>query len=297
MSDTIQTSQPSPSGGGHPRRRFLWRAGIATVIAGLATGIGTKAFANGGGFCGWPRGGCMGAALDHTTLDAHLDRALKHLYVEIDATDAQKQLVAGMGSVAPVRLNRTFYDELDAAILRPTLTALRKEGWYFRGCLFINLMLTDRDMTVLEYNCRMGDPAMLVDLLLLRSSARELLLAVAENRLGGVASLFHDAIAVAVPLTDHGYPDDGLTTKTVALDAEDWLDRGADAGVVIAGAGRTAAPPTLSVNNGVVACAIAMRPDLESARREAYRLARGVPGLLHRPDIGHSVRPPAKYAA
>lgn len=94
MSDMIQTSQPSPSGGGNPRRRFFWRAGIATVIAGLATGIGTRAFAHGGGFCGWSRGGLMGAALDATTLDAHLDRALKHLYVEIDATDAQKQRLA-----------------------------------------------------------------------------------------------------------------------------------------------------------------------------------------------------------
>jgi len=94
MSDTTQTSQPSPSGGGDSRRRFFWRAATATVIAGLATGIGARAFAHGGGVCGWPRGGLMGAALDPATLDAHLDRALKHLYVEIDATDAQKQQLA-----------------------------------------------------------------------------------------------------------------------------------------------------------------------------------------------------------
>src|SRR5260370_16304415 len=94
MSDTTQTSQPSTSGGGIPRRRFFWRAAAATVIAGLATGIGTRAFAHGGGFCGWPRGGFIGAALDPATLDAHLDRALKHLSVEIDATDAQKQQLA-----------------------------------------------------------------------------------------------------------------------------------------------------------------------------------------------------------
>ena len=94
MSDTTQTSQPSTSGDDNPRRRFFWRAATATVIAGLATGIGTKAFAHGGGFCGWQRGGFMGAALDPATLDAHLDRALEHLYVEIDATDAQKQQLA-----------------------------------------------------------------------------------------------------------------------------------------------------------------------------------------------------------
>jgi len=91
MSDTTQTSH---SGGGNPRRRFFWRAAIATVIAGLATGIGTRAFAHGDSFCGWQRGGFMGATLDPATLDAHLDRALKHLYVEIDATDAQKQQLA-----------------------------------------------------------------------------------------------------------------------------------------------------------------------------------------------------------
>src|SRR3989442_4733483 len=94
MSDTTQTSRPSTSGGDNPRRRFFWRAATATVIAGLATGIGARAFAYGGGFCGWQRGGLMGAALDPATLDAHLDRALKHLYVEIDATDAQKQQLA-----------------------------------------------------------------------------------------------------------------------------------------------------------------------------------------------------------
>ena len=94
MSDTTQTSQPSSSGGDNPRRRFFWRAASATVIAGLATGIGTRAFAYGGGFCGWQRGGFMGAVLDPATLDAHLDRALKHLYIEIDATDAQKQQLA-----------------------------------------------------------------------------------------------------------------------------------------------------------------------------------------------------------
>ncbi|SRR5436190_6587735 len=94
MSDTIQTPQPSTSGEENPRRRFFRRAAIATVVAGLASGIGLKVFAQGGGHGGWYRGGFMGAPLDPATLDEHLDRMLKHLYVEIDATDAQKQQLA-----------------------------------------------------------------------------------------------------------------------------------------------------------------------------------------------------------
>src|SRR5438876_6242465 len=94
MSDTIQTPQPSTSGEENPRRRFFRRAAIATVVAGLASGISLKVFAQGGGHGGWYRGGFMGAPLDPATLDEHLDRMLKHLYVEIDATDAQKQQLA-----------------------------------------------------------------------------------------------------------------------------------------------------------------------------------------------------------
>jgi periplasmic protein CpxP/Spy len=92
--DTTQTPQPSTSGEEKPRRRFVRRMAIATVIAGLASGIGIKAFAQGGGHGGWHRGGFMGTALDPAMVDERLDRMLKHLYVEIDATDAQKQQLA-----------------------------------------------------------------------------------------------------------------------------------------------------------------------------------------------------------
>src|SRR6267378_444881 len=75
------------------RRRFFKRAAIATLIGGIAAGIGFKAFAQGGG-CGWHRGGFAAGPLDPAQVDQHLDRALKHLYVEIDATDEQKQRLA-----------------------------------------------------------------------------------------------------------------------------------------------------------------------------------------------------------
>jgi len=100
MSDTMQNPQPSAhsaysaSGEETPRRRFLRRAAIATIIAGIATGLGVKALAQGGGPWGGQRAGFMGAPLDPTTLDEHLDRMLKHLYLEIDATDAQRLQLA-----------------------------------------------------------------------------------------------------------------------------------------------------------------------------------------------------------
>ncbi|HEY7365487.1 MAG TPA: Spy/CpxP family protein refolding chaperone [Methylomirabilota bacterium] len=99
MSDVTPTPSPNlPSS----RRRFFRRAAIATLIAGVATGIGVKAFAHGPG--GWHRGGFMGAGLDPAALDQHLERMLKHLYVEIDATDAQKQQLAPIVKAAAADL-------------------------------------------------------------------------------------------------------------------------------------------------------------------------------------------------
>jgi len=76
------------------RRRFFKRAAIATLIGGIAAGIGVRAFAQGGGYGCWHRGGFAAGALDPAQVDEHLDRMLKHLYVEIEATDEQKQKLA-----------------------------------------------------------------------------------------------------------------------------------------------------------------------------------------------------------
>jgi periplasmic protein CpxP/Spy len=88
------TNQPAatdttPTAGAN-RRRLFKRLGIATLIGGLASGIGFKAFAAGGHGC-HARGGFMGGSLDAAAVDERLERMLKHLYVEIDATEAQKQ--------------------------------------------------------------------------------------------------------------------------------------------------------------------------------------------------------------
>src|SRR4029453_5676377 len=88
---TTESSQPVP-GADKPRRRFIRRVAIVTAIAGLASGIAIKAFAH--SYAGWTPRGFMGAAIDPAMMDEPLDRMLKHLYVEIDATDAQKQQLA-----------------------------------------------------------------------------------------------------------------------------------------------------------------------------------------------------------
>jgi periplasmic protein CpxP/Spy len=99
MSDVNAAPQPhtgKPAAPSPPpsRRRFVRWAAIATVVAALGAVVGLKAYAHGGAYGGWHRGGSMHGPIDPAHLDQHLDRMLKHVYVEIDATEAQKQALA-----------------------------------------------------------------------------------------------------------------------------------------------------------------------------------------------------------
>lgn len=66
----------------HTRRRFFKLAAASTAVAGLG-GFGLNALADGRRHGGGP--------IDPARAEEHLDRMLKHMYVEIDATEAQKQ--------------------------------------------------------------------------------------------------------------------------------------------------------------------------------------------------------------
>lgn len=65
-----------------PRRRFFKLAAASTAVAGLG-GFGLNALADGRGRGHGP--------FDPARAAEHLDRMLQHLYIEIDATEAQKQ--------------------------------------------------------------------------------------------------------------------------------------------------------------------------------------------------------------
>jgi Spy/CpxP family protein refolding chaperone len=94
MNEIVDTPQ-SPSSPRAPgrARRWLRRSVVAVVAVGLFAGIGLTAIAHGHGFGRWHRGGFMDG-VDPARVDEHLDRMLKHVYVEVDATEAQKQSLA-----------------------------------------------------------------------------------------------------------------------------------------------------------------------------------------------------------
>lgn len=100
------------------RRRFFRRATIATLVGGLAAGIGANAWAHGGPGYGVHGRGFMGSRFDPAHLDQRIERMVKHFAIEVDATPEQ--------SAKLVEIARSAAKELHP--LRQKVMEARKRG-------------------------------------------------------------------------------------------------------------------------------------------------------------------------
>jgi Spy/CpxP family protein refolding chaperone len=84
--NTHPESQVPPNG----RRSIFKRKPLIAFLAGVALTGGVAALAAGHDACGWHPAMMTDGTPSAADVSAHIDHVLKHLYVEIDATDAQK---------------------------------------------------------------------------------------------------------------------------------------------------------------------------------------------------------------
>jgi periplasmic protein CpxP/Spy len=83
MTTSLESGNTTP-----PRRSIFSRMTLVAFVAGAALAGGIAAVAANG--MGGMHQGMMDGSHSAADVNAHIDHALKHLYVEIDATDAQK---------------------------------------------------------------------------------------------------------------------------------------------------------------------------------------------------------------
>ena len=103
-------SEPTPSARSRLRTLFN-RQTVFAFLAGasLVGGIGAAAAAN-----SWHHGMMMNGTESPADMAAHVDHVLKHFYVEIDATDAQKAKIGPLVQQAATDL-RPLHTQLQAA--------------------------------------------------------------------------------------------------------------------------------------------------------------------------------------
>jgi Spy/CpxP family protein refolding chaperone len=87
-------NNPTPAGPtAPPPRRLFSRYTLVAFLAGAALVAGVGGLAQSAAMSGWHHG-MMDGTHSAAEVSAHVDHMLKHFYVEVDATDAQKAQIA-----------------------------------------------------------------------------------------------------------------------------------------------------------------------------------------------------------
>jgi phosphoribosylamine--glycine ligase len=191
----------------------------------------------------------------------------------------------GMGAYAPVSIaTPELLERTRNEILLPTLAEMRRRGAPFQGVLYAGLMVTaEGDPSVVEFNCRFGDPETQVVLPLLDGGLTDCLERIATG--GGVSPLQvrTDAFAVTTVLAARGYPD--APERGAAITLPSSLPNG----VTIFHAGtRLDEHGVLRTSGGRVLNVTAVGATFAEARARSRAAADLIAfeGKVYRPDIG-----------
>ena len=191
-------------------------------------------------------------------------------------------MTGGMGTVCPAPLLTPEQQRfVETQIVEPTLAGLRAEGSPFKGVLFIGLMVTSRDVKVLEYNVRFGDPETQVVLPLLETDLLDVFDAVIDERLAKTELKWRAAATACVVMAAPGYP--GSYPKDIPITLPDLPNQ-----VEILHAGTKRLGEQLVSSGGRVLNIVAGADTLPEALKLAYETvaATDFPGAHFRRDIG-----------
>ncbi len=195
----------------------------------------------------------------------------------------------GMGAYAPAPLlDAAALEAVRQQVLEPTLAALRARGINYRGVIYAGLMLTPTGLSVIEFNCRFGDPECETLMPLLGPELAQVLFACATGRLDLAPALtIATRCSACVIAAAAGYPGEVRRGDRIesSLDSSDSLQ------LFHAGSQRQADGSTVT-SGGRVLAVVAQGDDFDAAFAAAYGGLAQVhfEGITYRRDIGHQVR-------
>ena len=188
----------------------------------------------------------------------------------------------GMGAYSPVEdLPDDLVEYTMNDVVAPVMATMAEDGHPYVGFLYVGYVLANNGPSVLEFNCRMGDPETQVILPRLKSDLAEILMAAATGILGDRSLEWSDTAAVNVVLAAQGYPTEpqrGNRIKGIADVADETL---------IFHAGTSTQSGRLEVAGGRVLNVVGRGPNLEAARSAAYEAVGRIRfgGMHYRRDI------------
>jgi phosphoribosylamine---glycine ligase len=189
----------------------------------------------------------------------------------------------GMGSFSPVAgIGAERLSEIVETVHAPVLEELSRRGSPFVGLLYAGLMLTERGLKVLEFNCRFGDPETQSILPRLEGDLLGALSAAAGRDLGETDLGARDEAAVTVVLAGGAYPERADSGGRI-----EGIEDATESGALVFHAGTAVRNGRLVTNGGRVLNVTARAPNLTDARAAAYAACERItfPRMQYRRDI------------
>ncbi|MEN8194122.1 MAG: phosphoribosylamine--glycine ligase, partial [Bacteroidota bacterium] len=113
----------------------------------------------------------------------------------------------GMGAYAPAPLvTDEIMKRIEEEVIVPTLNAMKQEGREYSGCLYAGLMINDGKPSVVEFNCRFGDPETQVVLPIIDGDLLELLYSASKGEINKETVSYNGKTSVCVVAASDGYP-------------------------------------------------------------------------------------------
>jgi phosphoribosylamine--glycine ligase len=198
--------------------------------------------------------------------------------------DDQGPNTGGMGAYSPALvITPSVHAKVMREVIHPVISGMEKEGMRYVGFLYAGLMIRDSAITVLEFNCRMGDPETQPIVMRLKSDLATLVEAALGGHLDEAEAQWDPRVALGIVLAAAGYPDSprkGDAIHGLPEAAEDYH---------VFHAGTALKGSEVVVNGGRVLCVTALGHNVKTAQRRAYEIVDRIrfDGMQLRRDIGH----------
>jgi phosphoribosylamine--glycine ligase len=199
----------------------------------------------------------------------------------------------GMGTITDSSLLTAEQTRtVEETIVRPTLHGCIRDGFPFRGILFLGLMMTSDGPKVLEYNVRFGDPETQAIVVRLNSDLIDICEAMLAGRLNEMEIEWLPGTSACVILAAQGYPSKPRTGDVITGIEKASSHDGVSifhSGTAFASGGQAVGePPAYITAGGRVLGVTAVGDDLDTAIDRAYSAVSEIswPGVQYRRDIG-----------
>jgi phosphoribosylamine--glycine ligase len=190
----------------------------------------------------------------------------------------------GMGAYSPAPVvTKEVESVVMDKIIKPTIYGLKSEKIKFKGILYAGLMIKDGVPSVLEFNCRLGDPETQPVMMRMTNDLLDVSMAIADEKLAGIAADWRENASVCVVIASGGYP--GKYQKGFSINGlgeAKKLDN-----VVVFHAGTAFKDNNFVTNGGRVLGVTALGNDIRAAKEKAYEAVGKIKfdGMHYRKDI------------